>query len=1029
MTGALFFSGAVARGEDSAERKRGKGTGEIEERLEWITGELAGLSHPSLNTGVGAVGFRTVSRDVPDSTEWMEVDLGAEFQVDEVILVPTFWRAEELGFVPDAFPEEFRVMVNRGGGAGWEEASTYREDKSKPAGLTPVVIRLGGQAALRVRIEVDRLPRRFYDGRYLLQFSELMVFCDGVNRALHQPVSGSSGNEDSQAWNRGALVDGVLPFLMNSAHGGRSLAYISPTVGPDRPAVTIDLGEKTEVSGLVLHAVDQSDTVPPTNAGDFGVPRGFRLEGAMEEDFSDAVVLLEKRVETIFEMGPFMPWNFPAVSCRYVRLTAVDPYISKYRSFGPRMGFAEIELLSGGRNVAKGRPVTVNFDAVPARSRLDRLTDGRNLYGDILPVREWLLELERRHELESEEVLLRQELGERYARQKLYLRWGGGVLVCCAAGIGIMIPYHRISVLRREMSTRQRIAANLHDELGANLHAIGMLGDVAERSLGSPERLAEAVRRIRGLTERTGEAARHCTNMLEAGTIRGDLVEELRRDADRLLMDHTYELCVTGGELLEYLPRRRRIDLYLFHKECLTNITRHAGATEVEIRLVVERNMIALCVRDNGCGVGAKVPKALQRRAKLMGGVASTGSEEEEPGLEVVCRYGSAEFALNEIRDMRGRNLPDLVLLDLQLSGKDGLEALPHFLTSIPGAKVIILTQSERPEDVLRAIARGSSGYLLKSATIDEVVEGIHAVMAGGASLDPVVAGFILKKLETTIPRDEEGTFLTKRELAVLELLAEGLVKKEIAEEMGIGYPAVDNHIRSIYRKLDAAPEKKVFYGMTFHVLRVPAHAVRIVWKDDSGKLLRTVPAASRYFKGQGLAVEGLMNGGIFEPGGIPSGLLVQDGKELRPVNLDDGYGNFFLKPNGIFLVSSKGAAVIKTTEYPLRDVEVRYAVQSGPLLLRAGKIHPVFKKGSKSRLHRNGVGVDGEGNVVLAISDLASERFPNLYEFAALFRSLGCEDALFLDGDISQLRCGEGMEKDSNQFGSMIAILKKESE
>lgn len=181
---------------------------------------------------------------------------------------------------------------------------------------------------------------------------------------------------------------------------------------------------------------------------------------------------------------------------------------------------------------------------------------------------------------------------------------------------------------------------------------------------------------------------------------------------------------------------------------------------------------------------------------------------------------------------------------------------------------------------------------------------------------------------------------------------------------------------------------------------------------------------AARYFKGQGVAVESLMNGGIFEPGGIPSGLLVQDGQELRPVNMDKGYGNFFLKPNGIFLISTSGAAVIETGEYPVKDMEVRYAVQSGPLLMREGRIHPAFNQKSESRLHRNGVGVDKNGNVVLAISDLNSKKFPNLYEFSELFRSLGCKDALFLDGDISQLRSGEQLEERSNQFGSMIGVL-----
>ncbi len=155
----------------------------------------------------------------------------------------------------------------------------------------------------------------------------------------------------------------------------------------------------------------------------------------------------------------------------------------------------------------------------------------------------------------------------------------------------------------------------------------------------------------------------------------------------------------------------------------------------------------------------------------------------------------------------------------------------------------------------------------------------------------------------------------------------------------------------------------------------------------------------------------------------MPSGLLVQEGKALRPVNRNAGEGNFFLKPNGIFLIGSKGAAVIRTEEYPLKDVEIQYAVQSGPLLLRQGKTHPSFNANSTSRLHRNGVGVSKDGEVVFAMTDFHSLKFPNLYEFAQLFRALGCEDALFLDGDLSQMRSGADIMMPSNPFGSIIAV------
>jgi len=225
----------------------------------------------------------------------------------------------------------------------------------------------------------------------------------------------------------------------------------------------------------------------------------------------------------------------------------------------------------------------------------------------------------------------------------------------------------------------------------------------------------------------------------------------------------------------------------------------------------------------------------------------------------------------------------------------------------------------------------------------------------------------------------------------------------------------------------DAAPEEKIVDGVTYHILRAPAEAVRIIWKSSDGVQLRTFPEVARYLADGNIPVDTLMNGGIFEPGGVPSGLLIQDGKQLRPVNRNKGEGNFFLKPNGIFLIGKKGAAVIDTEEYPLQGDEIQQAVQSGPLLLRGGRIHPAFNANSSSRLHRNGVGVSKNGIVVFAMSDFHSPKFPNLHEFAQLFRSLGCEDALFLDGDLSQMRSGADISKPSNNFGSIIAVIKTE--
>ena len=176
---------------------------------------------------------------------------------------------------------------------------------------------------------------------------------------------------------------------------------------------------------------------------------------------------------------------------------------------------------------------------------------------------------------------------------------------------------------------------------------------------------------------------------------------------------------------------------------------------------------------------------------------------EDETDIELTSQFGNAELALRSLDDSAKRKIPDLVLLDLNLPGMSGLEALPHFQTALPSTKILILTQSNAEADVLRAISLGASGYLLKSAALHEITDGMHTIMKGGASLDSGVAKFILNTLQKQLPQHEIGKLLSNRELEILTLLGEGFVKKEIADRLKVTYSTVDSHVANLYSKLD----------------------------------------------------------------------------------------------------------------------------------------------------------------------------------------------------------------------------------
>ena len=193
------------------------------------------------------------------------------------------------------------------------------------------------------------------------------------------------------------------------------------------------------------------------------------------------------------------------------------------------------------------------------------------------------------------------------------------------------------------------------------------------------------------------------------------------------------------------------------------------------------------------------------------------------------------------------------------------------------------------------------------------------------------------------------------------------------------------------------------FAGQRFTVctVQVRKEHLQLFLRDDAGQTIKRFDRLAALLQTRGQRLVFAMNAGMYQPDYSAQGLFVAEGREQAPLNTGSGYGNFFLKPNGVFALTDTGARVLETSEYPKLREHVLLATQSGPLLVRHGKIHPAFKRDSDSRLYRNGVGVPTPDTAVFVIS----EGPINFYEFATLFRDkLKCPDALFLDGTVCSL-------------------------
>ena len=175
----------------------------------------------------------------------------------------------------------------------------------------------------------------------------------------------------------------------------------------------------------------------------------------------------------------------------------------------------------------------------------------------------------------------------------------------------------------------------------------------------------------------------------------------------------------------------------------------------------------------------------------------------------------------------------------------------------------------------------------------------------------------------------------------------------------------------------------------------------------------------------QGKPVLLAMNAGMYHEDLSPVGLLVEDGRTLSPVATGDGAGNFFLKPNGIFMVGRDGsAAVMETGAYVAAKPDVAFATQSGPMLVIDGALHPRFEPNGKSRNIRNGVGVRDPHTVVLAIA--RSE--VSFGSFARLFRDgLGCATRSISTASSRRFRTAKAIiSAASHPVGPIIAVSAK---
>lgn len=172
---------------------------------------------------------------------------------------------------------------------------------------------------------------------------------------------------------------------------------------------------------------------------------------------------------------------------------------------------------------------------------------------------------------------------------------------------------------------------------------------------------------------------------------------------------------------------------------------------------------------------------------------------------DMVCVAAHPDLA-QVLRDI-GAAKPDVIVMDIQMPGKNGIEGVQLIKARYPDARILMQTVFDDDDRVFEAIRAGASGYILKTASTEEMIKAVRDVHAGGSAMTPAIAAKVLEHFRIARPKEKQAPDpgLSARERAVLKLLVDGRSYKMIAAELGISFHTVDTHIRHIYEKLHVA--------------------------------------------------------------------------------------------------------------------------------------------------------------------------------------------------------------------------------
>lgn len=561
-------------------------------------------------------------------SRFIRIDLGSKQNIDRVVLVPADFAVDQETGGGYGFPVRWRLEV--ADEASFEDAVVLAdhtaEDFPNP-GVWPVQVKAGEVSGRYVRLTAVKLWSRGW--RSLLAMGELMVLQGGRNLAASLPpeaIRVSDADEIPWSWTPENLVDsqsvlgtpsGIIP---SRTEGFQS----RPEGSPDAEKwVQVDLGSEQPVEEVRLLPARAGEY--PSRRG-FGFPRRYKVELSLDPGFRDPVMISNQLTEDFPNPheNPVVI-RVPARMGRFVRVTA-EKLTERFDDF--ILALAELQVISGGKNVALGAPVTGKDSRETGIWSARFLTDGFTSQRDVAEWPDFLDRLDRRRELEArlaEIPLQRQELTRHVLRR--LTEWAAGLAGALVIFTLVALRRNQLGRRREMVALRQRIAQDVHDEIGSGLGTIALLSQMAGNNRTHPEDARQDFSEIHHLSREITESLRDIVWLIRPGTrTLGDLAQRLRETAAAMLAAVPHEFEEDPAVRRRELPLEFKRQVLLVFKEALHNLMRHSGATHATVKVGGDSRKFTLELIDNGKGFDAAKPVSgagltgMKQRASTLGG-------------------------------------------------------------------------------------------------------------------------------------------------------------------------------------------------------------------------------------------------------------------------------------------------------------------------------------------------------------------------------------------------------------------------